>query len=93
MLYNSIRIKKLSSEIPEKGGTEMKEERFLYLCDKSQEGREDVFVNHPATGEGGEVLRCEAEHLIVRTAEGAEKSWDYRECDETLSRRQIFPYR
>ena len=71
----------------------MQKDRFEYLCDKSKEGREDVFVNHPSTGEGGEVIGFETDFLKVRTAEGEEKKWDYRECEETLSRRDIFPYR
>ncbi len=73
----------------------MKEDRFRYLCNKSEEGREDVFVNHPATQEGGEVIACDPnqELLIVKTSEGEQKSWDFRECEETLSRRDIYPYR
>jgi hypothetical protein len=73
----------------------MKEDRFRYLCNKSEEGHEDVFVNHPDTQEGGEVIACDPdqETLIVRTSDGQEKSWDFRKCEETLSRREIFPYR
>lgn len=71
----------------------MEKERFDFLCIQSEEGRESLYVNHPSSGEGGEVLACERENLIVRTSEGKEESWNYRECEETLSRRTIFPYR
>lgn len=71
----------------------MEKDRFIYLCDKSEEGREDQFVNHPSTGEGGTVLSCDRDRLIVRTSEGKKESWNYQECQETLSRRAIFPYR
>lgn len=71
----------------------MNKDRFLYVCDKMKEGREDVFVNHPATAEGGEVIACGQDHVIVRTSEGKERSWPFAECEETLSRRDIFPYR
>lgn len=71
----------------------MDKERYSYICNKMEEGREDVFVNHPATQEGGEVIECTGEQMVVRTAEGKECRWDYHECEETLSRREIFPYR
>ncbi len=71
----------------------MTKDRFIYLCDKAEEGREDVFVNHPATDEGGMVVSCAADQLVVETSEGQERRWDFHECEETLSRRAIFPYR
>jgi hypothetical protein len=71
----------------------MEKERYEFVCDKWKEGREAIFVNHPASGEGGEVVECQEEQLVVRTAEGQEKSWSYQEVEETLSRRGIFPYR
>ncbi len=71
----------------------MEKDRYLYMCDKAEEGREDIFVNHPATSEGGMVLTCDLDQLVVKTSEGKERHWDYRECEETLSRREIFPYR
>jgi hypothetical protein len=71
----------------------MERERYEFVCDKWKEGREAIFVNNPATGEGGEVVECQEELMVVRTAEGQEKSWRYEEVEETLSRRGIFPYR
>ncbi|MBE0597900.1 MAG: hypothetical protein IH614_11570 [Desulfuromonadales bacterium] len=71
----------------------MDKEIFVYICNKMEEGREGVFVNHPATQEGGEVIECTGEQMIVRTSSGEERRWDYQECEETLSRREIFPYR
>lgn len=71
----------------------MNRDRFEYICNKSEEGREDIFVNNPSVGEGGEVLDCREEGFLVRTAEGQERRWDFRDCEETLSRRNIFPYR
>lgn len=71
----------------------MEKDRFDYFCEKSERGLEDVFVNNPSRGEGGEVLRCQGEELVVKTAEGKEEAWDYRECEETITRRNIFPYR
>ena len=71
----------------------MEKDRFEYLRVKSEEGREDVFVNHPSTNEQGVVQGARGESLLVKTPSGEEKSWDYRECEETLSRREQFPYR
>lgn len=71
----------------------MNRERFDYICDKSKEGREDVFVNNPSSGQGGEVIQCGGDGFLVRTSDGQEQRWDYRDCEETLSRRDIFPYR
>jgi hypothetical protein len=71
----------------------MDRDRFEYICDKSEEGRENIFVNNPSTGEGGEVIACREGGFLVRTSEGQERSWDFRDCEETLSRREIFPYR
>jgi hypothetical protein len=71
----------------------MEKERYEFVCDKWKEGREAIFVNNPATNEGGEVVQCREGQLLVRTADGQEKSWNYQEVEETLSRREIFPYR
>ncbi|MFA5514839.1 MAG: hypothetical protein WDA20_01000 [Desulfuromonadales bacterium] len=71
----------------------MEKERFRHLLNEVEQGREDVFVNHPDSGEGGVVIRCDGEQLVVKTGEGENRQWDYRECEEVLSRRDIFPYR
>ncbi len=71
----------------------MDKKQFDHICDEAQEGREDIFVNHPSTNEGGMVLNCEKEHLIVQTSQGEKRRWDFRDCEETLSRREQFPYR
>jgi hypothetical protein len=71
----------------------MEKERFLHLRNEVEQGREDVFVSHPATDEGGVVMNCEGEQLLVKTRDGEDRQWDYRECEEVLSRRGIFPYR
>ena len=71
----------------------MEKERFEHIRDMSDEGREDVFVHHPSTNEGGVVQGCEGENFLVTTEKGQKRSWPYRECEETLSRREQFPYR
>ncbi len=71
----------------------MEKEQFLHLRNEMEQGREDVFVNHPASKEEGVVIECEDDRLVVKTSEGEKRQWDYRECDEVLSRRDIFPYR
>lgn len=71
----------------------MEKDRFLHIRNEVEQGREDVFVSHPATDEGGIVLRCDQEQLVVKTGAGENRHWDYRECEEVLSRREIFPYR
>ena len=71
----------------------MERTSFLHLCDNAEAGREDVFVQHPDAGEGGMVEGCDRDELIVLTSDGRKRHWDYRQCEETLSRRRIFPYR
>ena len=71
----------------------MEKSIFLHLCDDAEAGREDVFVQRLDAAEGGMADHCEGDELIVLTSEGQKRRWDYRQCEETLSRRQIFPYR
>ena len=71
----------------------MDRQTYLHLCDKAKEGREDIFVEHPSTSEGGMVLACDQENFVVKTSNGDEKIWPFAECRETLSRRDVFPYR
>ena len=61
----------------------MNSERFLYLCQTLEEGR-DAFAAHPATREEGVVTACSltSGHMVVRTADNALRCWDFSECEE-----------
>lgn len=61
----------------------MDRNRFMYLCSEAMAGS-DAFVRHPADNEEGMITSCSlnTEHMIVRTAEGNTRCWDYRECDD-----------
>jgi len=61
----------------------MERDTFIHLCMESEAGR-DAFVVHPSSREEGLVTGCSmtSDHLVVRTAEGRSRCWDYRACDE-----------
>jgi len=68
----------------------MDRERFQYVCMESDAGR-DVLVTHGS--EGGMVDRCMQDHLLVKTPQGEQRCWDYRECEEVGRTREEFPWR
>jgi hypothetical protein len=59
----------------------MRKERFDYLCQQAQSGK-DVLIAHGSTNEEGRVLECSIEHMVVDTNEGNRRCWDFHECDE-----------
>ncbi|HAD03159.1 MAG: hypothetical protein A2091_00510 [Desulfuromonadales bacterium GWD2_61_12] len=61
----------------------MERERFIYLCQESDGGR-DAFAAHPSTHEEGFVTSCSMESgtLQVRTPDNQMRSWDFQECEE-----------
>ncbi len=72
----------------------MKRDRYSYLCQEAEAGR-DAFVIHPATQEEGLVDRCilKSDHLLVKTANGPTRCWDYHECEELSRMNREWPYR
>jgi len=61
----------------------MNRESFLHLCMEAEAGR-DAFVVHPSSHEEGLVTTCTLanDHMVVRTAEGHSRCWDYHNCIE-----------
>lgn len=70
----------------------MKKDRFTFVCNETEEGR-DSFVIHQAAKEEGRVLECSLEHVIVETADGGKRCWDYQDVDEVSRSREEWPYR
>ena len=70
----------------------MKKDRYQYVCLEAEAGR-DAFVIHPASIEEGLVTECHlpAETLLVRTANGKQRSWDYHECEELFHLKNEWP--
>jgi len=59
----------------------MRKDRFDYLCQEAQSGR-DAFVSHGSTNEEGRVVSCSLNHLLVQTNDGNRRCWDFHECSE-----------
>lgn len=61
----------------------MTKDRYAYLCRQAEAGR-DPFASHPGSMEEGLVTSCitRSGHLVVATAEGHRRCWDYRDCEE-----------
>ena len=61
----------------------MDRNRFEHICLEVEAGR-DAFTSHPDTDEQGIVTSCikPTNHLIVETAGGEKRSWDYHECED-----------
>lgn len=61
----------------------MNRDRFIYLCQENEAGR-DAFAVHPTTREEGIVTACSltSGHLVVRTPENTQRCWDFSECEE-----------
>ncbi len=72
----------------------MLKDRFTYVCLEAEAGR-DAFVIHPATREEGLVDSCTlpAQRMIVKTAAGKTRSWDFHECEELTRLKQEWPRR
>ncbi len=70
----------------------MKKERFDFVCQEAEAGS-DAFVKHGSSTEEGVVLSCSTDHMVVRTSEGKDRCWDYRECEELSRSKEEWPWR
>ena len=72
----------------------MKKDRFIFVCQEAEGGR-DAFVTHPSTKEEGEVVSClsDSNHIVVETPDGSKRCWDYSECDELTRSSEEWPRR
>lgn len=70
----------------------MKKERFQFVCNESNEGR-DAFVVHEANREEGRVMSCSTNHVVVRTSEGKSRCWDFHDCAELSRSAEEWPWR
>jgi hypothetical protein len=70
----------------------MNKERFTFVCNEAEGGR-DAFVLNSTIGEEGRVESCAMEHLVVETNSGGKRCWDYREVEEMSRSTSEFPYR
>ena len=61
----------------------MTKDTYLYMCHEANAGR-DAFISHPDTNEEGRLTACvlTEDHMIVETAAGDTRHWDYHECEE-----------
>jgi len=67
----------------------MERNRFVDICTKSESGRYIVVINH---GQHGLVDSCAGDHLLVETAKGEKRCWDYHECDDLNRTDEEFPW-
>jgi hypothetical protein len=72
----------------------MNRDRYKFICLEAEAGR-DAFVVHPASLEEGLVSSCvsPSEQLIVRTAAGKKRCWDFHECEELTRMKEEWPRR
>lgn len=70
----------------------MKKERFNFVCMEAESGN-DAFVANPVQHEEGRVLECSMEHIVVETASGAHRCWDFNDCEEMARQKNEWPYR
>ena len=72
----------------------MNSDRYKFVCLETEAGR-DAFVIHPSSQEEGLVDTCilPSSHLIVRTANGKKRCWDYHECEEMTRMKEERPRR
>jgi hypothetical protein len=70
----------------------MNKERFTFVCNEAEEGR-DAFVAHPISDEEGRVKSCSLSHVVVETSAGAQRCWDFNEVEEVRREKDEFPYR
>ncbi|HEX9874524.1 MAG TPA: hypothetical protein VGA43_09190 [Deferrimonas sp.] len=70
----------------------MRKERFAFVCQEAEAGN-DAFVKHGSSMEEGVVLSCSTDHLVVHTADGKDRCWDYNECEELSRSRDEWPWR
>jgi hypothetical protein len=76
----------------EKGLACMKKERFQFVCNESNEGR-DAFVVHEAYREEGRVMSCSTDHVVVLTSDGKNRCWDFQDCTELSRSAEEWPWR
>ena len=72
----------------------MKRDRYDFICMEIEAGR-DAFATHPASHEEGLVTKCvsHTNHLVVQTPSGANRCWDYHECEELYRSKKEWPWR
>ena len=72
----------------------MKKDRYDFICMEAEAGR-DTFAIRPSTQEEGIVSSCvpTTEHLIVETAKGEKRCWDFHECEEISRNKDEWPRR
>jgi hypothetical protein len=68
----------------------MDRKRFEFVCMESEGGRDAVVIRNQ---EHGVVDHCAGEHLLVKTPEGEQRCWDFRECEELYRTHEEFPWR
>lgn len=66
----------------------MRRNMYEHICSEAEAGR-DAFVRHPNSNEEGMVTSCimKSDHMVVKTAEGQTRCWDYNECEELTHRK------
>jgi len=70
----------------------MNKERFTFVCNETEEGR-DAFVANLIHDEEGRVKSCSLSHVVVETSAGAQRCWDFSEVEEIAREKDEFPYR
>ncbi|NIQ94826.1 MAG: hypothetical protein GWO11_03675 [Desulfuromonadales bacterium] len=70
----------------------MRKERFEFVCNETEEGR-DAFVTHPSDKEEGRVMSCSQDHVVVETAQGKKRCWSYDDCEELSRTKDEWPWR
>jgi len=70
----------------------MNRDRFQFVCNESEEGR-DAFVINSTAREEGRVLECTREHVVVETSSGDKRCWDYNQCEELARDKAEWPWR
>jgi hypothetical protein len=68
----------------------MDRKRFEFVCTESEEGRDALVTRNQ---EHGLVDHCAGDHLLVKTVEGEQRCWDFRECEEISRANVEFPWR
>lgn len=70
----------------------MRKERFQFVCNEAEEGR-DSFVNNPMSKEEGRVISCSTDHIVVETPGGNKRCWSFDECEELSRSKEEWPRR
>ena len=68
----------------------MQRSDYKHLCSEAQAGN-DAFVLNLSNNEEGLVTTCikKTEHIVVKTAGGAIRCWNFRECKEVQYRNSV----